>query len=559
MLVVRRRHARRPAPPFARAGRCTLKRKSTQPARLPASVRHDDLHGHGVAPPAWPARPAVLKGWISPSLLRCPSGNSIEPVALQGRRLPHGGQRPARIALGVDDRAAQHAHGGRHRRDEARVARAGDEGRARAGSDIMVRLRMSTSDWWFITISTGRLRADRRRRARSARRPGAAGEAVPPAMIFMYRERYGARRDGRSQRGRPQPQVHQSGPEDAPGRPATSRTERTLRRLRRRARRSLRPAPRRHQHAQRARQRLDLEVGARPPGSIRRPSRRRAAGRSAGGTGGPRSCRPPASAAVRAAQQAHQHAPARPGRPRVAERRSRRAGRRARSAPGAILKPPPKTRPLAITSISRSRRPRPLAVRLHLDREAGERAELLERAVEVQQVAREPAHLPRVLDDRDVESEADARSGSAGPRSGPTSIARVRAVVDDARRRRRRPSAGMPSDLARSQPVPPGTRPSAAGCPDRRTPSPTLLQVPSPPTATILRKPLAIACSASSRLVARAAVVSACSTGDARPGQRFQHAAATRRAPRPLPGPGVEDHEDGLAQAARRSTRPSRA
>ena len=108
-----------------------------------------------------------------------------------------------------------------------------------------------------------------------------------------------------------------------------------------------------------------------------------------------------------------------------------------------------------------------------------------------------------------------------------------------------RSCAGTPTDLARSHPVPAGTRPMAASTPERMMALPTLLQVPSPPTATMRRNPRPSA-SMVRRPSSPAAVVtpwaapppSACSTG------------AIRRAPLPLPDRGLKTTKRSSAGAA---------
>src|SRR5688572_840382 len=107
-----------------------------------------------------------------------------------------------------------------------------------------------------------------------------------------------------------------------------------------------------------------------------------------------------------------------------------------------------------------------------------------------------------------------------------------------------RSRAGTPSDLARSQPVPAGTSPSWAGTPARRSALPTLLQVPSPPTATIRRKPRARAASARA-LSSPARAVSACSTLATPAARSASRNGCTTPAPRPLPDIGLKTTKTG--------------
>src|SRR5258705_1960757 len=99
--------------------------------------------------------------------------------------------------------------------------------------------------------------------------------------------------------------------------------------------------------------------------------------------------------------------------------------------------------------------------------------------------------------------------------------------------------AGTSRDLARSQPVPPATRPRATSWPERRIALPTLLQVPSPPRATRRRCPWAMACCA---MVTSSPerVLSAWAT-DAPPvaSVRAARTGCTSRPPRPLPDAGL--------------------
>jgi hypothetical protein len=73
-------------------------------------------------------RPCRLERLDLAILAAVPLGEQYQAVPLTGRRFAHRGQGAPRVALGVDVRPAQHAHTRRHRRDEARIARAGDEG-----------------------------------------------------------------------------------------------------------------------------------------------------------------------------------------------------------------------------------------------------------------------------------------------------------------------------------------------------------------------------------------------------------------------------------------------
>src|SRR6185503_4212094 len=129
----------------------------------------------------------------------------------------------------------------------------------------------------------------------------------------------------------------------------------------------------------------------------------------------------------------------------------------------------------------------------------------------------------------------------------PTSITRVAPP----RMMRAQPSmslAGMPRDLARSLPVPPGTRPirTRSAAPDWSIPLATPPQVPSPPTATMVVNPRATA-SRATRASSPAARVRPCSTGP--PARSAATTGSTRRAPRPFPDAGLKTTKTGSGTA----------
>ena len=108
-----------------------------------------------------------------------------------------------------------------------------------------------------------------------------------------------------------------------------------------------------------------------------------------------------------------------------------------------------------------------------------------------------------------------------------------------------RSRAGTPTDLARSHPVPAGTRPRAASTPERMMALPTLLHVPSPPTATMRRKPRPSASMVrrpSSRRWSRRGRVGA---------QGLQHGGDQPRSPA-LSGPRVEDDKEVVGRRGHR-------
>ena len=215
------------------------------------------------------------------------------------------------------------------------------------------------------------------------------------------------------------------------------------------------------------------------------------------------------------------------------------------SACGATWKPPPKTRAFATISMSRSLLPQRAPVRLPLERESPVRPQLSQRRSTGR--GRSPRDERRSTSPRarPRRSRSPRCSGSACPRSFPTSIVRVtpsRTIRQQAATSR----GGMPRVLARSQPVPPGTSPRLAGTPVRRMALPTLLQVPSPPTATMRRKPRRDRLLGEPRLVARPLgepVLQAL-----RRRQPLEDGGDELRPPA-LAGVRVEDDVDGLVHA----------
>ena len=215
----------------------------------------------------------------------------------------------------------------------------------------------------------------------------------------------------------------------------------------------------------------------------------------------------------------------------------------ARSASGAIRNFPPKNRAFATISMRRSCRPRTRPVGLHLHREARVGPELLDRAVEVELLALEVLHVPRVLEHGHVVAEAaDVQEVP------PLDAAHVHRARRGPPARWRRPGGGRPGGCpatcrsrspcprgsGRGRPASPAGRAALA----RSRPFATLLQVPSPPTATTRPKPRPTASSAR-RSSSPGAVVSPCSS-DARRPQGIEHGGDELGAP-PLARVGIED------------------
>ena len=222
-----------------------------------------------------------------------------------------------------------------------------------------------------------------------------------------------------------------------------------------------------------------------------------------------------------------------------------------RSAHGATLKPPPKMRALATTTISISRRPKGTTVGLRLHaRSPLYEAELTKRAVEVEKTPLEVAHVPGVFENGHVVAEARRCSGSACPRSSP----RRWRGWSPSRMIRQHPwtsrwgnARATWRDRSRCRPAP-GPAPPRRPCPSPGSPLPTLPQVPSPPTATIRPKPRSRAFAREPGLVTRGP-----GSGRARPrphprrqlleDRRHELGAAA------LAGVRVEDDEDPVVHS----------
>ena len=172
---------------------------------------------------------------------------------------------------------------------------------------------------------------------------------------------------------------------------------------------------------------------ARPPGPGSTRRRSRSVGGALEAVDEPSTPTParPAGAQRGVPRSSRTRALTRPREAHVREGDRRRAGRPRGRPAGAIWKPPPKTRALATITISMSCRPRGRPSASASRREAAERAELAQRAVQVEQAPLEVARRSRSPRAPPRRSRSRRCSGSSLSSIRPTSIVAACAVEHD--------------------------------------------------------------------------------------------------------------------------------